>query len=268
MRKERAMITPERYGPWALVAGGSEGLGACFAHRLARAGLDLVLLARRADPLAATAQAVREATGRDVRTLALDLAGDNMLERIRAVTDGLDVGLLVYNAGGAGGPCALAEQKLDEALANLKLNAVGQTKLAHHFGAPMRARGRGGLIFIGSMGCIAGSKNLAVYSAAKAYTQTFAEALWAEMSPHGVDVLAAIIGRTLTPALLRAGLTDTEEAPAADPDAMAALALGNLQNGPVVVAPEHIEAFEAMRAMPRRKAVEIMARSMEAQTRR
>jgi NAD(P)-dependent dehydrogenase (short-subunit alcohol dehydrogenase family) len=38
------------YGPWALVAGGSEGLGAAFAHELARRGLHLVLVARRVVP--------------------------------------------------------------------------------------------------------------------------------------------------------------------------------------------------------------------------
>jgi short-subunit dehydrogenase len=261
-------IPAEKYGPWCVIAGGSEGMGACFARRLAATGINLVLLARNPGPLAETAGEIRAAHGVEVRTLGVDLAADDMLPRIRAVTDGLEVGSLIYNAGGAGGAHPFVEAPLERGLANLRLNVAGQTALAHHFGRAMCARGRGGILLVGSLGCIAGTKDLAVYSAAKSYTLTFGEALWSEFRPRGVDVLVMVIGRTLTPALERAGLGSTDEAPAADPDQMAALGLENWGNGPVVIPPEHVKAFEAMRAMPRRKAVEIMIASMEAQTRR
>ncbi|MFA5885469.1 MAG: SDR family NAD(P)-dependent oxidoreductase, partial [Acidimicrobiia bacterium] len=62
-----------RYGPWALVLGGSEGIGECFAHRIAAEGVNVVLVARRSEPLEATAAAVRAAHRVEVRTVSVDL---------------------------------------------------------------------------------------------------------------------------------------------------------------------------------------------------
>ena len=61
--------------------------------------------------------------------IALDLAASDMLERIRSVTEDLQVGSLIYNAGGAGGAQPLVEQSLQHALVNLRLNVVGQTTM-------------------------------------------------------------------------------------------------------------------------------------------
>jgi uncharacterized protein len=257
----------ERYGPWAVIAGGSEGVGAAFAHQLAERGLNLVLLARKPEALEETAAAVRAAHGVEVRTLALDLTREDMVEAIRTVTDDIEVGTLIYNAGAASGPVPLIDQPREAAMSNIRLNVVGQTLLAQHFGRGMAERGRGAIVLLGSLGAIAGGKNLAVYCGVKAFTQTFAEALWAEMRPHGVDALALMIGRTRTPALERTPLHENTGVPAAEPADIAAYALANLGAGPVLVPPEHQASFEAMRAMPRRKAVEIMVRSLEPQTR-
>jgi uncharacterized protein len=255
-----------RYGTWAIIAGGSEGVGATFALQLAAAGINLVLIARGAQTLEETAAAVRASHGVDVRTAAIDLTRPDMLDAIRAVTDGLDVGMLVYNAGAAAGPVPLIEQPPEDALKLIALNTVGQTLLSQHFGRAMAARGAGAIILVGSLGAIAGCKNLAVYGAVKAYTQTFAEALWAELQPHGVDVAALMIGRTRTPALERTELHENTGVPTAEPADVVAYALANLEAGPVLVPPEHQSSFDAMRAMPRRKAVNIMTRSLEPQT--
>jgi NAD(P)-dependent dehydrogenase (short-subunit alcohol dehydrogenase family) len=76
------------YGPWALVAGGSDGLGAAFADELARRGLNLVLAARRAGKLGETAAALRGAHGVEVETVAADLASADAIEVIAAATAG------------------------------------------------------------------------------------------------------------------------------------------------------------------------------------
>jgi short-subunit dehydrogenase len=69
------------YGPWAVIAGGSEGVGAEFARQLARAGLNLVLLARKAGPLEIIANDCRS-HGVQVRTLAVDLVEPRALAEI------------------------------------------------------------------------------------------------------------------------------------------------------------------------------------------
>ncbi len=58
-----------RYGPWAVIAGGSEGVGAAFARKLAAAGINLVLVARKPEPLAAVADEIRGTSNVAVRTL-------------------------------------------------------------------------------------------------------------------------------------------------------------------------------------------------------
>src|SRR4051812_3024322 len=86
------------YGPWALIAGASSGLGAEFARQLAAAGLNVILVARRAEPLEELAASLRAAHGIEVRTASIDLAAPDLLERTRACAKDLEIGLLVYNA--------------------------------------------------------------------------------------------------------------------------------------------------------------------------
>src|SRR3954447_21278985 len=89
----------DRYGPVALVTGASSGIGAAFAETLAAKGLDLVLVARRLDRLEDLAG--RLATQRGVQAIArqVDLAQPTAAQQMLDLTQGLDVGLVVSNAG-------------------------------------------------------------------------------------------------------------------------------------------------------------------------
>lgn len=255
-----------QYGPWALIAGASEGLGVAFARELAARGVNLVLLARQGALLEALAADMRAEFGVETRCVVQDLTSPDVQAEVASACDGLEVGTMIYNAGAAGGPEALIDQNPATALKTIHLNAIGQTMLAQHFARGMAARGRGAIVFVGSLGCVAGCKNLSVYSAVKAYTLTLAEGLWAEMQPHGVDVATLLIGRTKTPALMRTELPGAPDQPAADPAEVAAFAIANLAEGPVIVLPELAQGYDALRSMPRRKAVQIMTRSLEPQT--
>ena len=77
------MITKERHGPWALLVGGSEGIGEELAGKLAALGINLVLVARKPDVLEQTARKVQNRHGVEVRALSLDASRDDLLERIR-----------------------------------------------------------------------------------------------------------------------------------------------------------------------------------------
>ena len=87
-----------KYGPWAMVAGASEGLGAAFATALAARGVNLILLARRAEVLAGVADDLRARFGVEVRAEACDLARPDLAAALAALTTDLEVGLGVYNA--------------------------------------------------------------------------------------------------------------------------------------------------------------------------
>jgi hypothetical protein len=186
------------YGPWALIAGASSGLGAEFATQIAAAGLNVILVARRAEPLEELALSLRKAHGVEVRTASIDLAAPDLLERARACAAGLEVGLLVYNAAfSLIGP--FLAQTLEDKLRVIDVNCRGPVVLAHEFGAAMAARKRGGIILMSSMAGNQGAPIVATYGATKAFDRVLAEGLWDELGAEGVDVLACCAGATRTP---------------------------------------------------------------------
>ena len=229
----------KKYGPWALLIGGSEGVGAAFARLLAADGFKLVLVARKQGPLDELAAELR-AGGAEVRVLSADLSQHDVLAQIRAVTDDIEVGLLVYNAGANNTRGRFIE--LPEAVTQsvISINVLGQANFARHYGALMAGRGRGGIILGGSLSSYLGSPTLATYTASKAFSRIFSEALWAECAPLGVDVLHLNIGFTATPAMARLGMPIELAEP---PETVAREGLENIANGPVwiVSTPGNVE---------------------------
>lgn len=251
----------QQYGPWALIAGGSEGVGASFARKLAAKGLNLVLLARKPEPLEEVAQQVRANSDVQVRTASLDLTVPDILDRVRAITDDIEVGMLIYNAGVIS-PSPFLDRPLDQNLQALRLTVTGPVVLAHHFGTRMRARKRGGIIILGSMSSFAGAQNYSLYCASKAFDVMFGESLWFELRPHGVNVLSLIIGLTRTPAFIRTGGLELEKAgyPVLEPDDAAQEGLDNLDNGPTLIVGAHNREWaKALAQMDRKAAVEAMS---------
>jgi short-subunit dehydrogenase len=258
-------IDAAKYGPWAVIAGGSEGIGPCLAEHLAASGINLVLLARKPGPLEQTAAAVREGHGVEVRTLALDLTDEAMLDRVKAATDGLEVGLLIYNAGASHKTGFAVDWPLDDVLKVIRLNTLSPAALVHHFGRAMAARGRGGIVTMGSLAGNAGSPTVVPYSGAKAFEQVFAEGLWWEMKQRGVDVLHVVVGSTETPAMERLGIIYRKNE-ADQPEVVARVALENLANGPVVPVPSIADRFHALASADRREAVEALGAFVMANT--
>ena len=245
------MIDYDTYGPWAVIAGGSEGVGASFARLLAGAGLNLVLIARKPEPLAATAAEARR-HGVSVHTLQLDLLDPTALETVRGVTDELDVGLLVFNAGANTYGHEFVTGDTERMRRVIDLNITTQLSLAQHFGAAMAERRSGGILLVGSLAGYLGQAQISIYSATKAFSRVFAEGLWLEMREYGVDVLELILGVTRTPAMARGGLNlDLPGLNVAEPDDVAREGLANLANGPVHVAGGNQQAAEHRSGFPR-----------------
>ena len=252
------MITADRYGPWALVTGGSEGVGAAFAHELAKAGINQVLLARREGPLNDTAAQIRDTHGVEVRTLSTDISAIDLLDRVRAVTDDLEVGTLISNIGGLFGSGPYLTVDLEDVRKTLRAMPLAHATLSHHFGQRMLARGRGGIILVGSLAGSAGGATRVMYSAGKAFAQSLAEGLWAETVGQGLHVAYLVVGSTDTPARAREAGPVTPGQEVDDPFDIARFALDNIANGPVLVPPRLVEGFEMLASMPRRQAAETM----------
>jgi short-subunit dehydrogenase len=249
----------KQYGPWALIAGGSEGVGASFARKLAASGVNLVLAARKPEPLEELAAQVRQSSV-TVRTLSLDLTAPDMLERVRAVTDDVEVGMLIYNAGAESRFNDFLDRDLPNNERMIALNAIGPTRLAYHFGAGMRQRRRGGIILVGSNAAYAGAPRILMYSASKAFSNVFAEGLWYELRPYNVHVLGLMLSVTNTPAMVRLGLKfDVPGFEAAEPDAVAQEGLDHLGVDPIWHASATEEFAQRLRSMPRAEAVKLVA---------
>lgn len=253
------MPFPARYGPTALVAGAAVGLGAAWADALAARGLDLVLVDRDAEPLARTAGAVRAAHGVTVDAVTLDLGRPDLLSALDAAIAERTIGLAVYNAAlGTVAPfLELPPEHLDAMLA---VNCRGPLLLAHAVAPGMIRRGRGGIVVMSSLSGNVGSAQLSVYAASKAFDLVFADSLWAELRPHGVDVLAVQPGSTRTPGWLSSQPADAAGVPVMEPSEVVAEALAALGHEPLLVPGEmNRQGAAVLAALPRRQAIELLS---------
>jgi short-subunit dehydrogenase len=225
----------ERYGPYALVTGASEGTGREFARAIAARGVPSILVARREAPLAALVEEIRAESGVECVAATIDLSAAGAADRIVAMVGDREVGLYVSNAGADPNGSRFLDRDVAAWAELVQRNTVTMMRCCHHFGTAMRARGRGGVLLVNSGACYGGARFMAGYSASKAFTLALAEGLWDEWREDGVDVLTLVMHMTDTPELRR--LLETKGLPVpegiADPRAVAELGLDRLPFGPV-----------------------------------
>ena len=266
------MTFASRYGPWALVAGASDGVGAAFAEGIAERGVNVVLVARRQAVLDEVAAGIADRTGVRTRTLAIDLAERDAASQVAKATTGLDIGFVVYCAGADPNFEPFLANSIETAEAMVQRNCIVPMQLCHHFAPPMVERRSGGIVLFGSGAGLAGGPNMVAYGATKAFDMVFTEALWSELHDKGVDVLGLILGKTNTPALRRLehsrghlSSEDTAPADADSVDQVIAEAFENLSNGPTLMVGEMMRAVAPMLAsLSRNEAVKLMTQAQAA----
>ena len=227
-----------KFGPWAVIAGASEGTGACFAEQLAAMGINLVLVARRAEALAALGAKLTADHGVECRPLVQDLTEVGAGRKIVAATADLDVGLYISNAG-ADAFSRFFEDDPEGAHRLVRLNISTLIDAANGFGKRFLARGKGGLLVMASGAGLGGQPNLVMYSATKAFEIVFAESLWAEYHERGIDVMAVAAPMMATPMLFRTVPEGFDSSAAYDPADVTHNALAGLLAGePVQIVPD------------------------------
>src|SRR5579883_3376677 len=250
-----------RYGPTALILGGSEGIGRAFAQELAGRGLNLVLVARNPQPLEEAAAQLRGEHRIEVTVVAQVLTAVDMAAFATQLLDAHDVGLIVCNAGATHGVGAFLDAPLGKALGLLQLNCSAPVVFAHQGLSRRRGRG-GGLVVVSSMSGLVGSGLIATYAAAKAFEIALCEGLHWELGPQGLDVLCAVAGLTDTPAMRRSGLSFEAAAKAGyvamQPAAVARGALERLGQGAVWYAVGE-QVATTLQQMPRPQLTGIMS---------
>ena len=188
----------QKYGPWAVIAGGSQGIGEAFARLLGQKGINLVLIARRKQVLEKLAKDLEKELKINVRTVAIDLAEENVIEIVSEKTQDIEVNMMIYNAAvELMGP--FFRHELDNHLQSLYVNCRGLIMFVEHYGRLMQKRKKGGMIIISSMSCLSGTPWIANYSATKAFDTNLGEALWGELKKDNIDVITCVAGNTDTP---------------------------------------------------------------------
>lgn len=251
----------QKYGQLALIAGASEGIGAAFAHYLAAAGIDLILVARRLDLLEKLAEELRSKYKIKATCVSCDLANASAAQQLKQALGDREVDILVYNAAIPYiGP--FEKNSIEHHNQMAQANMVTPMNLMQIFGEPMLKRGRGALILMASLAGFQGSGFLAGYAATKAFNRVLGESLWYEWKDRGVDVIACCAGATATPNFLN---TKPEKASffaprVQSPDEVVSECFEQLGCNPSFVTgtANKMASFIMHRLMPRRMAITIM----------
>ncbi len=219
-----ALAFTQKYGPWALVTGASDGIGRAFAAELAQRGVHVVLVARRQVQLEQLASLLTAAHGVQCQVVAANLSHPEGVQQVLARTAARDVGLVVSAAGfGTSGP--FLRNDLPTELDMLQVNCGALAALSWGMGQRLVQRGRGGLVLLSSVVAFQGVARSAHYAATKAYVQTLSEGLHEEWSGQGVQVLAVAPGPVRSGFAARSQMTMAQ---AEDPQVVARASLDAL----------------------------------------
>jgi short-subunit dehydrogenase len=241
-----------KYGPWAVIAGASEGTGAEYARQLAASGIHCLLVARRTEPLQQIARELADKHHVQTRVLSVDLSTPDAAQRMQAAAADIEVGLYVSNAGADPTGKHFLDVPLEHSHRLINMNVRTVVDAVHAFAPPMKARGRGGILLMSSGAALGGQPRVAIYSATKAFEVNFGESLWIELRKSGVDVLSVAAPAMDTP-VLRAALAAKNLKPQGvyDPKDVVRIALQYLPVGPTYVFPlgphEEAEALNEVR---------------------
>jgi short-subunit dehydrogenase len=235
----------QRYGRWALIIGGSDGLGADFARDIARRGLNCVLVARRLPVLEALAAELRAEMGVEVRTASVDIAQSDAVGRLATLVEDIDLGLVVFNAGADSSGSTFLGSPLSMWQDIVRRNVNVLTDGLYHFADRFVRQRRGGLLIVGSAAAFGGGARAGIYTATKGFGLNLGESLWAELKPHGVDVLTLCFLVSDTPVLrsaLARNAIPVEAVGAASTTDLARAALDALPDGPMLNFDEDLAA--------------------------
>lgn len=223
---------------YALITGPTSGIGRELARILAEHGHDLVLVARDEVRLLELARTLSVRHRISVRTISVDLAAPNAVERIDAFLREahIEVGVLVNNAGfGVHGLFEKSDLAKELAMIQVQLAALlGLTKLVL---PAMRARGHGRILNVGSLYSFSPVPYQAVYGACKAFMLSFGDALRTELRGDDVTVTTLCPGAVRTEFRMRAGVKARGEGSGMDPAEVATQGYRGMLAGRRVVVP-------------------------------
>ena len=199
-------MTECKFGPWAIITGASSGIGKEFARQLAREGFNLVLVARRLLLLNQLGAELSKEFKILYLAIEADLSNEMAIKKIAEVTEDLEVGLLISNAG-TGHVRKFFSTEASDHKDNLHLNATSHLSLTHHFGKKMLQRNKGGILLTGAMGATDGVPYMSNEAGSKGYIQSLGKSLHTELKETGIHITVLITSPTETAVFNKLGFT-------------------------------------------------------------
>jgi uncharacterized protein len=197
--------------PYALVTGGTSGIGYEIARLLADDGYNLVIVARSSERLHEVSQEFED-FGVTVIPIDKDLSKPQSANEIfqELLVKGINVEILINNAA-QGQKGKFAEVTLERHLELVQLNISSVVALTKLFVDKMIRRGSGKILNVASVVSKTPAPEFSVYAASKAFVLSFSEALAKELEETNITVTALMPGRTDTDFFYKADMTDTKE---------------------------------------------------------
>ena len=182
-----------------LITGATGGLGREFARQYAKAGHNVVLVARKRTTLDELAEELRAEYGIETAVFPCDLTDPSAPAKLHCELSeqGISPDILVNNAGlGYDAPFMGSDLATQEALIDVNMAAL--TKMMRLFGQDMERRGKGGILNVASIASYPEGPYMATYYASKAYVRSLTEAVHTELLGSGVHVTALCPGPVRT----------------------------------------------------------------------
>ncbi|XP_001651272.2 inactive hydroxysteroid dehydrogenase-like protein 1 isoform X1 [Aedes aegypti] len=189
----------EKYGPWAVITGATDGIGKRYAEILASKGMNIMLLSRSEPKLMKVAHEINESYNVQTRWVAVDFSkGPEIYQMIREQVEGLDIGILVNNVGYYPEVRSFDRNTEEEIVSTININILSTTMMSRMVLPGMKQRRRGIIVNISSIGCYRPAAFLNMYASAKAFVTNFSLALNHELLGKGVKCQAVVPGMTHT----------------------------------------------------------------------
>src|SRR4051812_39569238 len=177
----------------ALITGGSQGIGRAIALALAGQGVDILLVARRPEPLDEVVREVRE-LGATAEGRALDLVDDEARGRLVAEIEARSAGLdLLIHSAGMTVRGDVADASVDDFDRQYQANLRAPFALTQGL-LPSLRRTRGQIVFVGSSAALVARANTGQYAATQAGLRALATSLRDEVNQDGIRVTTVLPG--------------------------------------------------------------------------
>ncbi|XP_026117540.1 testosterone 17-beta-dehydrogenase 3-like isoform X1 [Carassius auratus] len=179
-------------GKWAVVTGGSDGIGRAYAEELSKLGMSVIIISRNQEKLARAARKIELTTGQEVKVIAADFTKDDIYGHINENIKGLDIGILVNNVGILPSqiPCKLLETSdLEERIHDvINCNVKAMVKMCRIVLPEMQQRGRGVILNVSSGIAKIPCPIYTLYAASKVFVERFSQGLQAEYKFKGIII--------------------------------------------------------------------------------